>query len=277
MENEISPLKKYQRTPKLFIDLPSKGNYYPKGVLDKVEELEVYSMTASDELMVRTPDALFTGQAVKNVIEHCVPAIKNALLIPTLDVDYILAAIRMASYGDTINMSATCPACSENSDYGIEVQRVMDHFDNRSFLNETRIEDFLFRIRPFTYKELTEIQKKTILLQRQIVQKTPGPEDDQNETELGEIYTTINQIATDAVCAMVTEIVTPDGETENNPIFIRDFIINNDKVFYNGLKELQEQNVNSWKLPDVEVSCGSCENKFSVATTLDYSNFFVRG
>ena len=32
MENE-SPLKKYSRQPKIYIDLPSKGKYYKNGVL----------------------------------------------------------------------------------------------------------------------------------------------------------------------------------------------------------------------------------------------------
>ena len=41
MENFTSPLQKYKRQPKLFIDLPSKGAWYSPQVAEKFEELEV--------------------------------------------------------------------------------------------------------------------------------------------------------------------------------------------------------------------------------------------
>ena len=50
-------------------------------------ELPVYPMTAIDEITYRTPDALFNGQAVVNVIHSCVPNIKNAWEIPGTDLD----------------------------------------------------------------------------------------------------------------------------------------------------------------------------------------------
>ena len=78
MENFTSPLQKYKRQPKLFIDLPSKGAWYSPQVAEKFEELEVYSMSASDEIAVKTPDALITGNAVVNIIQNCIPEIKNA-------------------------------------------------------------------------------------------------------------------------------------------------------------------------------------------------------
>jgi len=33
MENNSSPLQKYRRQPKLYIDLPSKGQWYKQGAL----------------------------------------------------------------------------------------------------------------------------------------------------------------------------------------------------------------------------------------------------
>ena len=49
-----SPLTKYQRQPKQSIDLPSKGRWYSQGSLEKSEELEVFSMTASNEIATKT-------------------------------------------------------------------------------------------------------------------------------------------------------------------------------------------------------------------------------
>jgi len=59
-------LEKYQRQPKLYIDLPSKGRWYPPNALAKSDELAIYSMTASDEIATKTPDALFSGNTTVN-------------------------------------------------------------------------------------------------------------------------------------------------------------------------------------------------------------------
>jgi hypothetical protein len=67
-------------------------------------------MTAIDEITYRTPDALFSGQAVVNVIHSCVPSIKNAWHAPVADLNSILVAIRIASYGHELEIETTTPS-----------------------------------------------------------------------------------------------------------------------------------------------------------------------
>ena len=70
VDNRTNPLTKYFRQPKIYLRLPSKGRYYPAGSLDMPDsgELPVYAMTAKDELMFKTPDALLNGESVVEVI-----------------------------------------------------------------------------------------------------------------------------------------------------------------------------------------------------------------
>ena len=53
---ESNPLSKYFRQSKLYISLPSQGKHYPAGAIDFPEsgEVEVYSMTAKDELLFKS-------------------------------------------------------------------------------------------------------------------------------------------------------------------------------------------------------------------------------
>ncbi len=97
-----NPLAKHFRQPKLYVNLPSGGMFYPQGSLEPTEtgEFPVYAMTAKDELMFKTPDALLNGQSTVSVIQSCIPNIKNAWHIPSIDIDAILVAIRMATYGE---------------------------------------------------------------------------------------------------------------------------------------------------------------------------------
>ena len=103
-----SPLTKYQRQPKQSIDLPSKGRWYSQGSLEKSEELEVFSMTASNEIATKTPDTLLSGNTTVDIIKSCVPSIRNPWEIPLTDIYTILGVIRMASYGSSINAKNTC-------------------------------------------------------------------------------------------------------------------------------------------------------------------------
>ena len=84
-----NPLKQYFRQPAIFIQLPSQGKFYKDGALVPTAngEYPVLPMTTLDEITYRTPDALFNGTAVANVIESCVPNIRDAWAMPGMDVD----------------------------------------------------------------------------------------------------------------------------------------------------------------------------------------------
>ena len=121
-----NPLAGWMRQPKIFIRLPSNGEYWPNGSLQSTEtgEYPVYSMTAKDELMLKVPDALMNGQAVVDVIQNCMPNIKNAWNIPNLDLDVILIAIRIATYGE--KMTVPISVGDYNSDYSVDLRMVND-------------------------------------------------------------------------------------------------------------------------------------------------------
>ena len=106
-----NPLSKYFRQPKLYITLPSQGKFYPAGSLDLPEtgEIGIMPMTAKDELVMKTPDALLNGQATVDVIKSCAPAIKDPWNMPSIDLDAVLIAIRIATYGETMDISAKVP------------------------------------------------------------------------------------------------------------------------------------------------------------------------
>lgn len=276
MENYNSPLQKYKRQPKLYIDLPSKGIWYPKQILEKAEELEVYSMTANDEIGLKTPDALYSGIAVKSLIESCIPNIKDAWYVPIIDLDYILAAIRLASYGPAIELTNTCSKCENKDTYSLEIQRMLDHLASAAPQYEAKISDFTFKLRPLTYKEVTDFQQSVFQIRRTMQQGLARMEEgEEKNKKINELYDQLKEKTLTTIAASVIEIITPEGESETNPQFISDFIINGDKEYYNGLQKLNDENQRKLRLPDTEVECSGCGNKTKINPDLDYSNFFV--
>ena len=91
-----NPLKQYFRQPKIFIGLPSKGVYNKENTLDgDISNMPVYGMTGMDEILMKTPDALISGESTVRIIESCCPFIKDAWELSSLDTDLVLTSIRI--------------------------------------------------------------------------------------------------------------------------------------------------------------------------------------
>jgi len=276
MDENNSPLRKYKRVAKLHIDLPSKGEFYNRMDLDSAEELEVFSMTPADEMAVKTPDALFTGNATVKVINRCIPAIKNPWNMPIIDVDHCLSAIRLASYGADLQLTATCKHCEETNDYVLSLQNILDYFSQQEFIKEINHQGFISEIRPLTYREFTEVNKQTFVFQRQIIQHIPSIEDEEKQKdELDKLYEKINDTRMNAIINAVVKITTPDGDVEENPREIKDFLENNEAEYFNAVTETVIANRQTWDIPKSKIQCASCEKESEVETELDYSNFFA--
>jgi hypothetical protein len=130
-----NPLSQFMRQASIYIKLPSGGLYYPPGTIQLPEnkEIPVLPMSTRDEITVNTPDALMNGQGVVDMIHSCCPSIKNAWAVPIVDLDTILIGIRIASYGENMEYTSTCPKCENADNYEIDLRQFMDMPVNMSF------------------------------------------------------------------------------------------------------------------------------------------------
>jgi hypothetical protein len=232
-------------------------------------------MTPADEMAVKTPDALFTGNATVKVINRCIPSIKNPWNMPIIDVDFCLSAIRLASYGKDLQLSATCKHCEEVNEYALSLQNILDYFTRQNFINEVNYQGFVFEIRPLTYREFTKVNKQTFVFQRQIIQHVPNITDEEKQKEeLDKIYDAINETRMNAIIDCVIKITTPDGEVETDPKEIRNFLENSEADYFNSITDTVVKNRQTWDIPKSTLTCASCEKQSEVETELDYSNFF---
>ena len=100
-------------TPGIYVSLPSKGRWY-SGELEMSAdgEIEVFPLRAKDELRLKSPDALFNGEALVSVLENIVPGIPNVIDMPVADQNVIMCGAYLATYGNDYTLSITCPKCS---------------------------------------------------------------------------------------------------------------------------------------------------------------------
>lgn len=286
-ENQVkqgaNPLQKYFRQPKNYVRLPSRGKYYPAGTLDMpiTGELPVYAMTAKDELTFKTPDALMNGQATVDVIQSCVPNIKNAWLMPSIDLDAVLIAIRIATYGENMDVSITVPNTTVKRDYSMDLRRALDDLMLGRFLDSLMIGAMKVNLRPINYKEFTDGAVKTFEEQRIYNVVNDNKIDDQTKLEM--FHQSFRKL-TDITISMVSNSVVSievDGEIVTDPNHIREFIANADKNFYTAVMEHVTKQRESFSIKPIRVTSTPEDIKagapatFEVPVTFDQSNFFA--
>ena len=272
-----NPLANWYRQPKIYVKLPSKGKFYKIGALDisANEEYPVYAMTAKDELMFKTPDALLSGQSTVEVIKSCIPAITDPWAMPSIDLDFCLIAIRVATYGESMEVGTDCPHCKASNSYDINLLEWMQVFNNFMFVDTIEIDPLTVHIRPYNYKEITKTSIKTLEQQRLFaVINDEQISDEEKLDRFGKSFVKITELTVDIIADCITQIETPNGASTDKTQ-IKEFINNCSKDVFERIQQhiagLREQ----IELKAKDVKCGECEKEFSLPITMDQSNFFA--
>ena len=284
MQTNANPLKKYFRQPKLYLKLPSSGNFYPEGSLEKIDsgEYPVYPMTARDEITLKTPDALLNGQSTVEIIQSCVPNIKNAWAIPTIDIDAILIAIRIATYGEKIDLEITLPDTNIVKEYVTDLRLALEKLLNAVFDPVIEInKEITAYIRPLSYESFTRNSLKSLEEQRIFgIVNSQDLTDQEKITQFHKSFKVLTDITIGNVSECLVKIVTPDGEV-SDPAFIKEFMDNADKDFFTKIMEHLEIQRDKFRMPTFKIETTSEEQQagapefFETPIVLDASNFFV--
>jgi hypothetical protein len=266
----------------LFASLPSNGKFYPAGALETTEtgEYPIYSMTAKDELTMKTPDALLNGQATVELIKSCVPSIKDPWNLPSIDLDALLIAIRLATYGETMTLSIKTPVTGEEKEMSVNLRDILDNFANIEFEDVVQSGDMTVYLRPLTYREFTKSALKTFEQQRifNIVNDEQISDEDKLQAFTNS-FAKLTDLTVDMMANHISAIEIGDTRVDNKQ-HIDEFMKNADKSFYSVIQaHLESQKIKFTIQPLKaqatleEIEQGVPET-YEVPVTFDQSNFF---
>ena len=272
-----NPLASYFRQPKIYIKLPSRGKFYKENSLDVSEtgDYAVFSMTAKDELMMKTPDALMNGQSTVEVIKSCVPAIKDPWAMPSIDLDAILIAVRIATYGENMELTTNCPHCGASNDYEIDLTQWLGIMSAFEYQETISVDPLTIRVRPYSYKEMTEASLKTLEQQKifQLVNDDTITEEEKIE-KFGKSFVKLTELTVDVIAKCIAQIDTPGGSTEDSEQ-IREFLHNAPKEIFQQVSDHISKMKENIEFPPQNVTCDECKKEFLMPIALDQSNFFA--
>jgi hypothetical protein len=269
-----NPLQKYFRQPKIFINLPSLGVYTKEGTLtgDPIN-MPVYGMTGMDEIIVKTPDALMTGESTVKVVESCCPTIKDAWGLSVLDTDVVFAAIRIATYGNILGLSNTCTNCGTSSDYDSDLNKIIDHFAACKYDNTIIVDNLTIKTQPLTYRQSTDFSLKNYELQQKLAQIQKMEDNPERQHNINLLWQELAESQKN-VFSLTIESVEVEGVTVTERGFINEWLANCDKKIVDAIKDHIEINKQRWAMPKFPIKCENCGHETALLLDLDQSNFF---
>lgn len=273
---KTNPLAGYFRQPKIYIRLPSQGKFYTNGALDVSEngEYPVYAMTAKDELMFKTPDALLSGQSTVEVIRSCIPAITDPWQMPSIDLDTALIAIRIATYGENMEISTTCPSCETDNAYEMDLVEWLNSISKFNYQDTLSVDQLTLHIRPYSYQEITKTNLKSFEQQRIFnVINDDNLSDEQKVEMFGKSFVKLTQLTVDIISGCIRQIDTPEGSVTDQQM-IKEFIDNSPKEVFDSISKHVSSMKDKIELKPLNAKCSNCGHEFAVPITIDQSNFF---
>jgi hypothetical protein len=276
MAQTDNPLRKYFRQPAIYLRLPSGGKFYPSGALDLPAngELPIYPMTAVDEITSRTPDALFNGSAIAEILKSCVPNIIDPWVVNNVDLNSLLAAVRLASYGHEMGISSTCPKCGHVHDTAIDLRHVLDSVKAPEYDQPLVIGDLSFYFTPMTYRQVNDVSR-TQYEDNKLVQLLNDSTIDEEDkmSKLGEAFRRITSLTIRSIALSVASIKTTDAIV-NDQNQIQEFLVNAPKSLFESVRDRVTSLREATEFPAINMACEGCNNPYQQEFTLNLSNFF---
>lgn len=271
-----NPLSQYFRQPAIHIRLPSGGKFYPTGSLNMPPngELPVLPMTAVDEITYRTPDALFNGSAIVSVIQSCVPSIRDPWAMPSTDIDAVLVAIRIASFGHGMDIASTCPSCNHNEDLTLDLRAINDQIRPGDYDKSLALGNLEFYFRPINYRDVNQ-NNQTQFEQQQALRSIDSDQIEETAKleQLNRSMKIINELTLKTIAQSIGAIKTPDAlVTEVDHIL--EFLRNCDSRTFAQLRDHAISLKQASEIKPVELTCTECSHQYAQPFTLDMASFF---
>jgi len=269
-----NPLQQYFRQPKIYIDLPISKLYSKPGTIQSSEKMAVFGLTGMDEIILKTPDALLSGESVAKVIGSCCPDVSNPWELCNNDIDYVLTAIRIATYNNLIEVPHVCENCGAENQYDLDLSTFIEHFQKCQFDPKIVLRDLVIKIRPLTFKESNKFSLENFAIQKKSAQIDRVESDEERIALFQSLFEEMKQLQRKIMLESIDQIELPNVVVTEKS-FINEYLDNCDIDVYDSIKKQFDANNNAWQTPKVKVKCSTCEHDDDISIEINQTTFFV--
>jgi hypothetical protein len=276
----MNPLNQYFRIPKLYVKLPSQGTYYPDHMVETSAqgEVAVHALTAMDQILLKTPDAVLNGETLLQIFRNCVPGVKDPSQLVEPDINTLMVAIRVASAGSTMEWNTKCAKCDQEHTFDVDLTPILE---TQSFIEDSAPVDLngelLVHVRPYNFKQ-RHMQLMNDLEHNQAVRmldsRTDISEPDR-QTQVAQIIRNITERTFELLAQSVVSVtVVNTQQVVTDPDHICEFVKNISKsqadVIIEEIKSLNQMGIDTTS----RFTCTACGNAWDQPLDFDPTSFF---
>lgn len=210
-----------------------------------------------------------------SIIQSCCPNIINAWDTPSIDVDALLIAIRVASYGNSMDIESTCPHCKATNEYTVDLNQVLGNIAAPDYSKTISINGLTIAMKPQPYFSVNKTNMANFEEQR--ILDTVRDDSLSDEEKSSRYQTHLQRLVDLNLMVMVDStdyIQTPDGNRVTNPIFIAEFYKSTDRIVTKTVRTWLEEAAKVAAIKPVQIECDDCKKTFDLSVVFDYANFF---
>lgn len=259
------------------VTLPTGGKFYENFQANMIGQVAVAPLQANEQLLLKSADALISGEAVEKIIEKCVPSIPNPRDVSVQDLDAIILGVKLASGDSTFSTAYSCPKCKKENEVEMDIRYLLDTIIPMDENNSVRLtDDLVAYIKPQSLGMATKIAMAhyTNMLAVNVATQE-GISDSEIADLRNETFSKLSELRQESIVHCILKISTPEGETSDKEE-ISDFIKQNGKFFKmveDKLDEFSKHGV----LPDgMPIKCDNdkCNHEWNAPLIIDPSSFF---
>ena len=280
----MNPLEPYFRKPQVYITLPSQGRWYQRQdiTLTADNELAIYGMTARDDVLLNTPDAMLNGEALRKVIANCVPDVHNINALVTPDLEAIFVGMKLASGDGTIEINRVCPKCGHDCSWDLQCQPILDSqsiidYQDGSVILDQSLE---VHVKPYNFQQRSlfiqrEYQEERAL--RQWETMNPNSDDLLKAEVMAQAIDNISKLTIDLVSASITHVkILETGVVVTEPEHIRDWLASAPRAQAEAIIAAVDLLNKCGPDKNIPVACTACQHTWQETVSYDPISFFVK-
>lgn len=277
-----NPLTSYFRQASTYVPLPTRGRWYaPEDITTTDDgELAVHALTAIDDILLNTPDAMLNGVALEKVVRNCAPDIHNVKKLMLPDLEALFVGIKSATTGGKADYDRKCPSCGHENTFELNCRALLD---GMSFIEDDDLriqfaDDLVVHIRPYDFEMRQmfirrEFEEEKAL--RALEGADTGLDEMQKAALLGESVDRLSRMTFQLVSRSIEKIVIlKDNNVVSDPEHINEWLTGISKtqadMVIEAVNRINATGVNK----SVKAQCQSCGHQWEDALSFDPTSFF---
>ena len=172
--------------------------------------------------------------------------------------------------------TSTCPKCENSDNYEIDLRQFLDMpVDLQGYENAFDYKGITVSLRPLDYNSVNQQNLEQFEQQRLITMVNDTTIDEATKQKrFQEIFNILTTYTIQNVVGSIEKLTTPEGITVIDPMHLKDFVENSERIFFQTLKDKLLDIKNKFPEKTVSTVCDTCSNEYTIPFTFDQSNFF---